>query len=269
MIPRQALLSALAAFTLTAGVARAAAPGEGPSFDCARATSQVNQTICASPALSALDRKLGVDYGATLHQGGIDAAALQADERRWLTHVRDACADAACLAAAYRARDSELLDRSRRAASPAAYAETQAFPAPPKVLAAARALIGKSCAGAPAKALPGFSKIDGWLPIVEKGAFVGAMQKDGTRLAFLLAYPGEQFDKCRVADVVVLPPPHRGEAFMQCGLRNAGTTGFGMRWRPPATTVYWSVDPDAKRIIREPLGVLGEAPICQQPESGD
>ena len=269
MISRNALFIALAAFALTAGSAQAAAPDAGPSFDCARATSHVNQTICASPALSALDRKLAGDYAAILHQGGIDAAALQADERRWLSHVRDACADAACLGDAYRARDAALLDRSRRAASPAAYAETQDFPAPPRVLAAARALIGKSCAGAPARPLPGFSKIEGWLPIVEKGAYIGAMQKDGTRLAFLLAYPGDQFDKCRVADVVVLPPPHRGEAFMQCSLRNAGSTGFGMRWRPPATTVYWSVDADAKRIIREPLGVLGEAPICQQPESGD
>lgn len=78
-------------------------------FDCQQAQSRVEKTVCADPALSELDEHLARYYAGalrTLADGG--AACLKADQARWLSAVRDACRDAACLRAVYLRRLSEL-----------------------------------------------------------------------------------------------------------------------------------------------------------------
>lgn len=60
-----------------------------PSFDCAKARTKVEKAICASPALSALDRRIAAAYAAAMAR--LDAAgqaALKTDQRLFLD-VRD------------------------------------------------------------------------------------------------------------------------------------------------------------------------------------
>jgi hypothetical protein len=240
-----------------------------PSFDCTRVSSQVNRMVCASPALSAADRKLADDFNTMRSQGGIDAKALQQEEDTWLRDVRGHCADAACLARAYAARDAALLDQSARAASPAAYDETRPFPVSPGQWAAARALIGHDCRGAvanPAKVFSGFQPLKRWLPVLSKNRFIIAMARGDARFAFLLEEPDA--GSCRIADVVSLPAKRPGEAFLQCQMPDMDITGFGMRQAGQAKALgFWSVEPG--KIVREPLDVLGGKLICKQPETGE
>ena len=68
-----------AGLTLSTGAfATIAHAAPGPSFDCARVTSQVNRTICASPELSALDRQLADHYRVLLAQSGDEARGVAA-----------------------------------------------------------------------------------------------------------------------------------------------------------------------------------------------
>ncbi len=107
----------------------AARAATGPSFDCARAKSRVNQMICASPELSARDREIAEHFRALAALPGTDLAALQRDEATWLRDVRDPCPDAACVAEAYVVRDAVLQARLRRGAIAAAAASSSARPA--------------------------------------------------------------------------------------------------------------------------------------------
>jgi len=62
-----------------------------PSFDCRRAATVVEKTICHIPELADLDRDIALVYAQAL---GVlsagDADALRADQRGWLK-VRDDC----------------------------------------------------------------------------------------------------------------------------------------------------------------------------------
>ena len=267
----------LAAALLLAGAggpSPASAAPSGPSFDCSRVTSAVNRLICATPALGQADRKLADDFGSTLHQGGIDSRSLQADEDRWLAQVRNRCADAACLARAYAARDAAILAMSARAASPAAYAETRPFAAPAADMAAARARLGASCAQVfpdAGRAFPGFVRPRGFSPINYRGGFVLVLKHGATRFAFLLDTPGPDLSACRVADMAVLPPASPGEAFQQCSATAADAFGFGLREKGRPVTLFWSVDAANRKLVREPVGVLGgpNQLRCNEPETGD
>ena len=270
-------LGAVLALSLQGGVMAAPPPSAaGPSFDCARATAQVNRLICATPSLGAADRRLAEAFDAIVHQGGVDGAALRADEARWLRDVRNACADARCLARVYADREAALREKSARAASPAAYDETRPLPAPAAILAQAKSTVGASCAtrpgGDPLAAFPGFTRIAGFLPVNFNGGYVQPLQRSGVRFAFLLSAPGADMTRCRVADVVVLPPPRPREAFLQCRLDVAQSYGVGLRQDGrPAVVGYWTIDSAQKALRREPLGVLGGASQvrCQEPETGE
>jgi len=80
-----------------------AVPAVAASFDCVKAATDVERMICTDPALGALDGELAAAYGAALVAAGADDARLTDDQRAWLAR-RDRCADADCVAAAYRAR---------------------------------------------------------------------------------------------------------------------------------------------------------------------
>jgi uncharacterized protein len=72
------------------------------SFDCRKAGTRDEKLICATPTLSALDDELGRVYSRRLRDVP-DLAELRNSQVTWLQQ-RQACADAACIAAAYRQR---------------------------------------------------------------------------------------------------------------------------------------------------------------------
>jgi uncharacterized protein len=246
-----------------------------PSFDCRAARSDAEKLICATPELAALDRKLAETFDATRFQGGIDAKALRKDEDRWLVAVRDRCTDVACLKAAYIARNAALLDKSLQAASPAAYAETRPFPAPAEVLSAAKSLIGTQCPDVfspDSKVFPGFEPVAGFSTVIGKNGYVVVRTRSGIRFAFLLSEADGDLSSCRVSDVVVLPPPSKANAFLQCHLDDPPSAGFGMRLAGHRGVVaYWTIDGDQGKIDRVPLGVLAaeDRVRCQEPETGE
>lgn len=76
------------------------------SIDCTRAKTRTERLICSDKALVSADSTL-----ASAYYGAIDIAADQQavvrSQRAWLAQ-RDACADAACIATAYRDRTAAL-----------------------------------------------------------------------------------------------------------------------------------------------------------------
>ena len=249
---------------------------EGPSFDCARVTSQVNRMICASPDLSARDRQLADDFRALQGQPATDGAALRREEAAWLRDVRDACEDAACVAQAYAARDAELLRRSRHAASPAADDETRPFVVDAGLWADARALRGSTCAsGEELPQAAGYGPVPGALPVVSNGSVVRVRRKLGADFAFLL---DTRKGKCRIVDVVALPSHAQVGNLLQCvvpaadGSATPLSVGVGLRRAgQKAPIAYWEVDLARGLLVRQPLGVLGWAQTvrCQEPETGE
>lgn len=79
----------------------------GASFDCAKASNQIEKTICADKQLSEIDETMATAYKKALSSAS-DAQATKASQRAWLINERNKCQDAACLLAAYKTRLAEL-----------------------------------------------------------------------------------------------------------------------------------------------------------------
>lgn len=76
-------------------------------FDCAKAASPTEKTICADAAVSKLDGELAAAWKKALAKGG-DTAALKAAQLKWLKQ-RDQCGgDEQCLGDRYRERLASL-----------------------------------------------------------------------------------------------------------------------------------------------------------------
>lgn len=77
------------------------------SFDCSKATHQVEKTICANDELSRIDEEL-----ARLHESVLsiaqDKAAVKTSQRQWLKVTRNTCADSVCILSAYQQRIDQL-----------------------------------------------------------------------------------------------------------------------------------------------------------------
>ncbi len=88
-----------------APAAAASAPPVSPSFDCARASSFVEQAICSDATLAALDAALARNYGRMLAAdiGEGERGHLRRSQRAWIAE-RDRCTTGACVEAAYRQR---------------------------------------------------------------------------------------------------------------------------------------------------------------------
>jgi uncharacterized protein YecT (DUF1311 family) len=84
------------------------------SFDCKKAVSTIEKMICADSRLSSLDEELQKGY-----QNAMDVVKpsvkqkLIAEQRNWITYVRNICADGSCLSKVYTAR-IDLLAKTRR-----------------------------------------------------------------------------------------------------------------------------------------------------------
>jgi len=85
------------------------ARAEPPSFDCIKDTRLDERTICASPALSQLDRQMNDLY--VVVRAGLDTGQqllLRDEQRAWLK-ARGACREnVSCIAALYQQRIPKL-----------------------------------------------------------------------------------------------------------------------------------------------------------------
>lgn len=99
------------------------AAGAQPSFDCAKATTGVEKAICASPALSALDREMADAYAAALREWGEARHGMISDQRHWLRNLQKSCAAMQnnpqgenCLVGQLRARINFIRDNAKSGA---------------------------------------------------------------------------------------------------------------------------------------------------------
>ncbi len=77
------------------------------SFDCAKAISRIDNTICASPKVSKLDNDLAVAYKDALRNSA-DQDGVKTAQRAWLKQTRNTCLDEACLITVYQQRIAAL-----------------------------------------------------------------------------------------------------------------------------------------------------------------
>lgn len=84
------------------------------SFDCKKAASATEKTICTDSNLSSQDDKLQQSYQAALDSLSLaKKPRLVAEQRNWIRYVRNICSDSLCLSKAYLAR-IDLLGRTRK-----------------------------------------------------------------------------------------------------------------------------------------------------------
>ncbi|MBN8504922.1 MAG: hypothetical protein J0L58_10625 [Burkholderiales bacterium] len=105
--PTAAPATAVAAQAAAPAIPPAQAAAAKPSFDCAKASTKVETLICSEPALAQADASTTAAFKAAL-PAAADQSAFRARHAEWRRKVRDACTDALCIAAAYKARLAEL-----------------------------------------------------------------------------------------------------------------------------------------------------------------
>lgn len=89
------------------------APAAAASFDCAKASSAREKTVCADPALSGADERIAASYAAARAALSPEGAELmRRSQRSWLRFLDKACPDgaAACLAPWYEERAKFLAE---------------------------------------------------------------------------------------------------------------------------------------------------------------
>jgi uncharacterized protein len=77
------------------------------SFDCNKASSPVEKTICGDNALSALDDELNTAYKSALNSAS-NKQVLKDAQRKWIKEDRNRCKDVQCLTDVYKKRINEL-----------------------------------------------------------------------------------------------------------------------------------------------------------------
>ncbi len=94
------------------GFADNAAPRRfsNPSFNCRRATSQVNRMICASDALAALDRETAALFVTVRDRADPHIRDALEDSRVDFLNRRQRCSSEACIARVYEDRIADLED---------------------------------------------------------------------------------------------------------------------------------------------------------------
>ncbi len=71
-----------------------------PSFNCAKASTNVEKMICADQTLSDADSVIADLYKEVLASTG-SPGQIKQEQRQWMTKVRNACKTPDCLAKAY------------------------------------------------------------------------------------------------------------------------------------------------------------------------
>jgi uncharacterized protein len=80
------------------------------SFDCTKATTFVEKTICSEPLLSKLDDALAENYiGMYYSNFGGSQKSLKAEQQKWLSS-RNKCTNSKCLITSYQKRIDETCD---------------------------------------------------------------------------------------------------------------------------------------------------------------
>lgn len=108
-ISRLTCISALL-ISIPLSICANAAPHEGPSFDCGKAASVSEKTICANATLSLLDFQLGKTWKALLDAFSDTAQKTQmrVEQRAWITQRGKCGGDVSCIGKLYRGQLSIL-----------------------------------------------------------------------------------------------------------------------------------------------------------------
>ena len=78
-----------------------------PSFNCAKASTEVERLICGDKELSSLDVELNELYKKAMDSGK-DTESLKGSQAEWQKSSRNKCDDKDCLVTAYKLRNSQL-----------------------------------------------------------------------------------------------------------------------------------------------------------------
>ncbi|WP_082979908.1 lysozyme inhibitor LprI family protein [Labrys sp. WJW] len=84
-----------------------------PSFDCRKASTEVEKAICASPALSKADAEIAVAYERLRKALDPQAAAALAADQRWFVGARDEAGASKEGVGAFRTLKERLTERAR------------------------------------------------------------------------------------------------------------------------------------------------------------
>jgi uncharacterized protein len=79
----------------------------GASFNCSKAGTSTEKTICANKALSSLDEQLAKAYESVILLSD-RPDVIKSHQKEWLHNIRDKCEDANCLKSAYEHRLAQL-----------------------------------------------------------------------------------------------------------------------------------------------------------------
>ena len=82
-------------------------PVYAASFDCKKAGTEMEKTICSDSKLSQLDEKLAAAYREALEKAPQKGESLREGQRQWLRE-RNECADTHCIKDAYKLRLADL-----------------------------------------------------------------------------------------------------------------------------------------------------------------
>lgn len=108
ILPLAALAAGLCLTTVNASAS-------SPSFDCAKATHDVEKLICSDAGLADLDRSLSSLYSTLLkHTPESQQKGLKTEQRGWVKGRNDCWKSndmRGCVASEYKARIDELKDR--------------------------------------------------------------------------------------------------------------------------------------------------------------
>lgn len=92
---------------IAAALSNAETASVSPSFDCAKASTNVEKMICANPALSKADSEMAGFYKRNMVASGAGSNTIKQGQRAFVAK-RNLCSDSACVADAYRARREEM-----------------------------------------------------------------------------------------------------------------------------------------------------------------
>ncbi len=83
---------------------------DSPSFNCDKAYSYTEKTICSNVILSELDKKMKDEYNKLISDKNIKSKAIAA-QREWIKYTRNTCNTATCLKNEYIKRIKDLQER--------------------------------------------------------------------------------------------------------------------------------------------------------------